>query len=338
MTWENMVVMPAWSHLYGDDVLAMRYEREKSDLLITLHDIWVLTPSKLKPLNVAHWLPVDCEPLSAMDRLSLTASEATPIAMSKHGLKMLQDCGFDEALYVPHGIDTNIFSPSSDRDALRAANDLEDKFVIGINAANRDPFRKGLVEQFKAFARFYEKHSDARLLFHGLAQEDNGVDLYTVARELGIMSAIRFADTYHYMSGRLTPQHLVNWYSMLDLYSATSFAEGFGLTILEALACGVPVVVTDASAMPEVAGPAGWKIKGEPFYNPKHEADWKKPAIGDIYRVYEEAYQQGKSYQTRKAKARAHALNYSVENVLNNHWVPVLKELETMVTERKQNG
>lgn len=333
-----MLVLPGWTHLYGDDILEPRYRYEKIDLCITLQDIWVLSPAKLKQMNVAHWMPVDCTPLGIMDRMSLEMSEATPIAMSKHGHKMLQDAGFDEALYVPHGIDTDLFKMSQERNTLRKANGFDDKFVIGINAANKDPFRKGLHEQLTAFAKLYQKHDDVRLLIHGIAQEDNGIDLYALARQLGIFQAIRFADDYHYKSGKLTPAHLVNWYSMLDLYSACSLGEGFGITILEAISCGIPVVVTDTSSMPEVVGPAGWKVKGEPWYNPKHEANWSKPSIGGIYRAYEEAYAKGKAYEVRKQAAREHALNYSVENVLNQYWKPALDKLEIMVNERKSNA
>ena len=59
---------------------------------------------------------------------------------------------------------------------------------------------------------------------------------------------------------------LVVLYNAADLYLSTS-AEGFGLTIAEALACGVPAVGADYSAVPEVIGPAGKVVKAYPIDN-----------------------------------------------------------------------
>lgn len=333
MMWNGIRILPGWNHLYGDDILAQRAKEEKVDLTITLMDIWVLTPAKIAEMPIAHWMPVDAEPLGVMDRMALSMSNAMPIAMSLHGQKMLQDSGFD-AFYVPHGINTTQFKPSSDREALREANEFGDRFIIGINAANKDPFRKGLFEQFAAFAKLYQKHDDVAMIFHGLAVDDNGIDLNAVARQFGIAQAIKFSDDYAFKTGQLTPAHLVNWYSMLDVYSMCSLGEGFGLTALEALACGIPVVVTDGSAMPEIVGRAGWKVKGDPFWNPRHEAWWTKPSIDGIYRAYEDAYQKGKSYQAKKNAARNQGLKYSVDKVLSDHWAPVLKEIEERINDK----
>lgn len=337
MMYNGIPVFPNWAHLYGDDVIDQRYIREEADLLITLMDIWVLSPDKLRGLNVAHWMPVDCEPLGAMDRMCLSMSGATPIAMSQHGVRMLEDAGFDNVLYVPHCVDVGIFRPLPDdeRQRLREANDLDDMFVIGINAANKDPVRKGMAQQMEAFSMLYKKHDDARLLIHAISEKDQGLDLHSIARYYGIEQAIKTVDVYNYISGKITANHLANWYNMLDLYSGCSLGEGFGIPIVEAEACGLPVVVTNASSMPEVAGPAGWKVNGEHFWNPKHEANWVQPNVQGIYKVYEEAYAKGKAYHSRKAKARTHAMNYSVDNVMTKYWTPAMRELELMVEKNR---
>ena len=65
---------------------------------------------------------------------------------------------------------------------------------------------------------------------------------------------------------------LVVLYNAADLYVSTS-AEGFGLTIAEALACGVAAVGADYSAVPEVIGPAGKVVKAYPIDN-EYEHYW----------------------------------------------------------------
>ena len=77
-----------------------------------------------------------------------------PIAMSEFGCRVLADEG-TEPLYVPHGVDTGIYKPGDPhayRDTLPEVTD--DTLVIGLAAMNRDVSRKGLQEQFLAFARF----------------------------------------------------------------------------------------------------------------------------------------------------------------------------------------
>jgi glycosyltransferase involved in cell wall biosynthesis len=56
--------------------------------------------------------------------------------------------------------------------------------------------------------------------------------------------------------GYVVPQELPWWYNAADLFVYPSRFEGFGLPVLEAMACGTPVVTTDVASLPEVAGDA----------------------------------------------------------------------------------
>ena len=57
--------------------------------------------------------------------------------------------------------------------------------------------------------------------------------------------------------GCLDKPTLVRAYSAANVLEAPSFHEGFGITLLEAMACGTPVITSNVSAMPEVVGDAG---------------------------------------------------------------------------------
>jgi glycosyltransferase involved in cell wall biosynthesis len=50
------------------------------------------------------------------------------------------------------------------------------------------------------------------------------------------------------------------FYSGAELLAAPSLYEGFGLPVLEAMACGCPVLISDQGALPEVAGDAGFQV------------------------------------------------------------------------------
>jgi glycosyltransferase involved in cell wall biosynthesis len=66
---------------------------------------------------------------------------------------------------------------------------------------------------------------------------------------------------------------LVTLYNAADLYVSNS-AEGFGLTIAESIACGVPAVGIDYSAVPEVIGPAGVKVAEGGLLDNEYDHFW----------------------------------------------------------------
>ena len=304
------------------DVLPGHYRHFKADLLITLMDAWVLDPGVLRGMNVAHWMPIDCAPVSVLDRRVLDGGGARPIAMARHGEQMLRDAGFDP-LYAPHALDTGLWQPPPDRDAVRREMGLDGRFVVGINAANQDPFRKGLAEQITAFARFAARHDDAVLLLHTRRQTRQGIDVDALISSLGIAGRVRGHDQYLIASGMIPDGPMVNWHAACDVVSNTAFGEGFGLAILQAQATGTPVVVTDCSSMSELCG-AGWKVTGEPFYNKAHQAWWTHPSAAQIEKAYEKAY--AGAARLRK-KAREFALAYDSMRVAKECWAPIITEL-----------
>jgi glycosyltransferase involved in cell wall biosynthesis len=177
----------------------------------------------------------------------------------------------------------------------------------------------------QAFARLHARHRDARLYLH-TARRSPALDLRRLARELDILDAVRWPSQYQYKSGLIGPQQLADTYRALDLYSGCSYAEGFGLPLVEAQACGVPAVATDFSAMPETCG--GWLVPGEPHDLERHRSRWLRPSVDAITDVYEEAYRRGPAYQSRRTGARDHAQQFDADQVWAQHWKPALAELE----------
>jgi glycosyltransferase involved in cell wall biosynthesis len=71
---------------------------------------------------------------------------------------------------------------------------------------------------------------------------------------------------------------LVALYNAADLYVSVS-AEGFGLTIAEAEACGVATVALDYSAVPEVVGPCGTLVPVDRIYDNEYAHHWALPTM-----------------------------------------------------------
>lgn len=323
LAWGDHVVFGSAGDTYGNDALAGHYQKHRPDLLITLCDIFKLLPSAsdLARMNVAHWVPVDCEPASEIDIAVLRDGGGTPVAMSRFGQEMLRAEGCDPVHYVPHGVDTGLFCPGEPR---------EGPFTVGICAVNKDLSpRKNIPDQMLAFARFRERHPEARLALHTAEMASPGLNLRGLANRLGIGDATDFPDLYSYASGIIPAEAVAAWYRGLDVLSNCSLGEGFGLPVLEAQACGVPVVVTDCSSMPELKG-AGWTVNGERHWADGHNAWWTRPYPRSIEAAYEAAWQAREDGRAPEfaAKARSFAVQFDADQVAKEHWAPVLAELE----------
>jgi glycosyltransferase involved in cell wall biosynthesis len=306
---------------HGNDVLAGDYQSHKADLLITLCDLFALHPSAqdIARMNAAHWIPVDTEPCGEIDVATLRDGGGTPIAISRFGERILGAEGCSPLL-VPHGIETSLFTPGEPG---------EGPFTIGINAANKDlSVRKRITNQMLAFARFRERHPEARLKIHSAKQASPGLNLAAVAARLGISDCTGFPDMHPYMTNVIPAEAMAAWYRSLDVLSNCS-NEGFGLPVLEAQASGVPVVVSDCSAGTELCG-AGWKIPVELEWTDGHNAWWGWPYPKAIEAAYENAWQAREDGRmpALRAKARAFAEQYDAGLVLERDWAPALSRLE----------
>jgi len=81
-------------------------------------------------------------------------------------------------------------------------------------------------------------------------------EVFALVSELGLVDDVLFL-------GRVSSEELLWLYNAATLLTAPSIYEGFGLTPLEAMACGTPVVVSNVSSLPEVVSDAGLLVDPE---------------------------------------------------------------------------
>ena len=117
---------------------------------------------------------------------------------------------------------------------------------------------------------------------------------------------------------------------VLDVLAGCTYAEGFGLPIIEAQSCGVPVITTNASSMPEL-NPYGISIDGEPFWNGVHQGWWIRPSIPQMVDALNRAYDMKDTVD--HGKLREFAKDYDVDVVAENYMEPAIETL----LERMQN-
>lgn len=228
--------------------------------------------------------PVEGGPMPNLDWQNMY--KAIPsFTTSRYGVGVVKEVTGVEIPYVYHGVDHDVFRviPGM-RDAVRKAVQWEDKFVINVTATNVR--RKQIPRVMEAVARLKHqyKQDDIVLYLHTLPFNGywlEGWNLPEIARSMDIESEVFFHPNMS-KRGDYLPEStndpnrpgLVEMYHASDLFVLPSQVEGFGLPIAEAMACGVPVAVTQYAAGWEVAQPAG---KGLPI------ADWEVHKSGTRY-------------------------------------------------------
>jgi len=102
---------------------------------------------------------------------------------------------------------------------------------------------------------------------------------------------------------------------------SASAGEGFGLPVLEAQACGTPVIVSDFSAQPELVGD-GWIVEVQPQWNPTQLGWFCTPLVKSIVEALEAAYERPRGVVSQDAVKFAQ--DYQADKVFDEGWVPLL--------------
>lgn len=158
---------------------------------------------------------------------------------------------------IPHGVDTALFRPAGDRPALRAALGLPAAGLL-VGCFGRLRAQKGTDVLVDAALQVLPRHPGATLVFTGRETADNRAFMDTLRARIaaaGLAGRILFL-------GERPWEEIVRLYAALDLFVAPARHEGFGLTPLEAMASGVPVIATRAGAFEAqvAAGETGWIV------------------------------------------------------------------------------
>lgn len=318
---------------YGDQYLLQHAEKffggdPKAGLVFTLLDVWVMNPAYAREMNCACWVPVDHEPAPPKVVEFLIESNAVPVAMSRFGERML---GRLDPLYVPHAIDTSVYQPMNKRDVRKQLGCPEDAFLVGMVAANKGrPSRKGFSQAFQALGPFMREHRDVMLYLHTMIDPSmaQGENIPALLESCDVpIDRVMKADQYRILFEPYPDRSMAAIYSAMDVLLNPSMGEGFGITPLEAQACGVPVIATQFSAMEEVCG-AGWLVDHDKFFSGLNS--WQAiPKVPDILDALEECYtQSGVQKKKKQIAARKHACDYDIQRVLKQFMLPALRQIE----------
>ncbi|WP_447979747.1 glycosyltransferase family 4 protein [Candidatus Nitrospira bockiana] len=222
----------------GYDVLHFPYDScvlwKRGRFLVTIHDV--------KPLlfNLGRPSPPWLERLLVRDRRAMIDHVITDSESSRQDI--VKHLGYDEdrVTVVYPGVDLLRFRPKTDRPAAAAR-----PYVLSV--AGNDP-TKNVETLIDAFARLPAALRDSHHLV--LAGDfRRRPDLKERVAQAGLEGRTVF-------TGVVSDERLIDLYQDAALFVFPSRYEGFGLPVLEAMACGCPVISSNASSLPEVAGAA----------------------------------------------------------------------------------
>ena len=172
------------------------------------------------------------------------------------GLRETRTGGYTgPASVIGHGVDLDLYQPKDMTEARAKLGLPRTAFIVG--AINRNQPRKRFDLTLYAFKLFLDQTqaTDAFLYCH-CAPRAEGWDLPQLARYWGIGHRVLFPMCED-LGPAGVPEALMPWvYSANDVQISTTAGEGYGLTVLEGMACGVPQIVPDFAALAEWPGDA----------------------------------------------------------------------------------
>jgi glycosyltransferase involved in cell wall biosynthesis len=251
LLWET-AVLPAAALRRGEGVLhSLHFAApvlSPTPVVVTVHDLILLA---LPGYYRSRWAQVYAR------LMTWTAQRAAAIVtVSEHAradvLRLLRVP--EERVFVtPEAADAHCtpIAQSNEREQLQARYGLPDRFVLYLGGAERRKNLETLIRAWAAVAPVMARE-EVRLVIVGAFPRPDRLypDTPGLVRALGTQNTVQLIPA-------VAEADKPALYRLALLFCFPSTYEGFGLTPLEAMACGTPVIVANATSIPEVVGDAG---------------------------------------------------------------------------------
>ena len=352
MEWDGIKIIPneaitrEKNAIYGDIPYLGRIEKEiKPDLYFFHNDSYRY--GYLLPLyepdffmKSVFWLPFEG---TSPDLLGIALFKkfsavrfVTQSALAMHD-ESLQ--GIDRG-QIYHAIDLDNLTPCPDKAQAKRqhvaprltklGNDSDPAKTFVVVRLDRHQPRKYWDRTLKAFAQFAKGKNDVFLLAKCDPKDITmpNMDLEVMAKELEIQNKVAF-DNFFFNCKSLCE----SFYQPADCFLTTTSAEGFGLAVAEAMACGVPVICPDTPVLPEITGghAALCPIKDHYFYEPlkvTHNLVNIEYTASMLERTYQDWKDGGKNNNAVASQARWLARDRYSPKVVYDQWDQVIRKIK----------
>jgi glycosyltransferase involved in cell wall biosynthesis len=334
---DEIPIFPSGHDAFSNDVIPIAAHHWRADVVMTLKDVPVYNVEMMEK-HVIRWaplVPVDHDPLTEAILRAMRVAWC-PIAYAPHGFRSLRGHGFNPC-YAPHTYDHETFLPG-DRSSARAALGWpQDRYIVATVAVNRGgfPSRKAWPQMVEGVGMAVTENPDILWYAHTNIAHDgheSGVNLHQLCNTHGIAQNVFFPDQHRYRYIGFDETFIANVYRAADVLLATSIGEGFGVPILEAQACGTPVIIGNWTAMEDLLFDGISLSKDEAFpyfdqqgatvYLPKPDAIAR--AILSMAKRRTSTTEGSSGYEGAKAFSLTECTEY---------WRTTMKTMESMIIE-----
>jgi len=242
------------------------------DLFFTLQDTFNMVPlqdaidvaRQKKRFKYIFYFPVDGVLRKDWVKNGVRVADI-PVVYNEFGKKeVLRHYPATDLQVIPHGVDLKIFKPfdnSEDRDSFR-----KNYFCIPagknpwlISSVARNQQRKDLPRTILAFGQFLKRFPEvnAYLYLHCFAHDNAGHNLKNLLQAYlpeYLWERCLMPSPEKFGENGLSPSDIAKVYASSDLITSTSLGEGWNLSVTEAMACGVPLVIPKHTSHTELIG------------------------------------------------------------------------------------
>jgi glycosyltransferase involved in cell wall biosynthesis len=255
---------------YGRKFFLKLMQTHDYDIVFVIQDIGVFMPTveviehirkeHNKKFKIVYYYPIDGTPFKQwFDRFDAID---VPVPYTQYAktetLKLRPDLEEKNLPVILHGVNTSQFHPLDDetKKGFREAyfGDNATKHIIG--SVNRNQPRKDIPTTFFAFCEYRQKYNqDAFLYLHLDPHDPMGYNIPQIASQLNLKYGIDYRFPLEEEMNSAQDVGFLNCiYNSFDKFLTTTSGEGFGLTIVEAMACKVPVFAPDHTSIYELSG------------------------------------------------------------------------------------
>lgn len=252
---------PVKFHEYGDDFIILPVDgygtpelirnilmKEKPDILWIMTDprfytwLWNMEQEIRSNIPIVYYHVWDNYPYPKFNRqFYLSNDKIASISKLTSDIVRTVAPEVDEQ-YIPHAVNPDIFKILEEKEYAHLRNPNKTLFFW----TNRNARRKMSGSVVWWYKEFLDKvgHDKAFLLMHTDPKDPHGQDLIAIAEELGLNK-----DNFGISTAKVPPQEMTKFYNAADCTINISDAEGFGLSCLESLSCGTPVIANKTGGM-----------------------------------------------------------------------------------------
>lgn len=337
---------------FGNQMLANAVQAKDYDIIFIINDMFVVHQAAdyLKKIqdakaaagrtvfNIVYYYPVDCRYMPAggdmvkLADISVAYTRFGAVETQKH-LKNKPNA------IIYHGTDTVAFHKIGEEQRQQVRSrylGVRDPETFVLVSVNRNSIRKDMARTILAFSEFRKQVPNSLLYLHARIIDGTGgyqLDLGVTLEDLGLSMQKDVIFPTKYASSRGFPTEVLNqFYNAGDAFLTTNLGEGWGLTLTEAMAAGVPVITPNHSTAPEIFGDdRGYLIpcKERVYVDNSGYRPWCQmdDIVEQMMLCYDGWKNNTEEHQNKIKLARAFTEQYSWDNVCKQ-WIKLFNKLK----------